>query len=60
MDDNFYRGRARVLRELAKEADPFIKNRLLHLASNYDDMTTLRDRAEKPELDSMSDSRDSN
>ena len=60
MDDKFYRHRARVLRELATEADPFIKKRLLRLANNYDDMTTLRDQAEKPELDSMSDSRDGN
>lgn len=54
MDDNFYRGRARVLRELAKEADPFIKKRLLHLANNYDDMTaptTTHDQAEgRPKL----------
>ena len=60
MDDKFYRNRAHVLRELATEADPLIKKRLLRLANNYDDMITLRDRAEKPELDSMSDSRDGN
>ena len=60
MDDKFYRHRARVLRELATEADPFIKKRLLRLANNYDGMTALRDQAEKPELDSMSDSRDGN
>lgn len=40
MDERFYRDRARVLRELASEADPFIRKRLLRLASNYDDMTT--------------------
>jgi hypothetical protein len=28
------------VRELAEEADPFIKKRLLRLASNYDAMTT--------------------
>jgi len=39
MDDRFYRDRARVLRELADEADPLIKRRLLRLAKNYDDMT---------------------
>ena len=34
MDDKFYRNRTRVLRELASEADPFIKKRLLRLANN--------------------------
>jgi hypothetical protein len=38
MDDVFYRERARHIRELATHADPFIKNRLLRLASNYDAM----------------------
>ena len=42
MDDKFYRNRARVLRELATEADPFIKKRLLRLANNYDDMATTK------------------
>ena len=60
MDDKFYRNRARVLRELANEADPLIKRRLLRLANNYENMTTPRDQAEKRELDSMSDSRDRN
>jgi hypothetical protein len=40
MDDVFYKERARHIRELATHADPFIKNRLLQLASNYDAMTT--------------------
>ena len=54
MDDRFYIDRARHLRELAKEADPFIKKRLLRLASNYDAMTTRKggvshdDLADKP------------
>ena len=39
MDERFYRDRARVLRELADEADPFIKKRLLLLAKNYEDLT---------------------
>jgi len=61
MDERFYRERARVLRELAKEADPLIKRRLLRLANNYDGLTTLRDRAEKkPKLTSIDDSRGSN
>jgi hypothetical protein len=38
MDDNFYRERARQLREVATQADPFIKKRLLRLAENYDAM----------------------
>ena len=60
MDDRFYRNRARVLRELASDADPLIKRRLLRLANNYDDMTTLRDQAETPEFDSLIDGRDRN
>jgi hypothetical protein len=40
MDAAFYRDRAQHIRQLAKEADPFIKKRLLRLASNYDAMTT--------------------
>ena len=44
MDDAFYRNQARHLRELAKEADPFIRKRLLRLASTYDAMTTPRAR----------------
>jgi hypothetical protein len=39
MDDEFYEERARHIRELATWADPFIKKRLLRLASNYDAMT---------------------
>jgi len=48
MDERFYRDRARVLRELADEADPFIKKRLLLLAKNYEDLTrgqAARDQA---------------
>ena len=64
MDDKFYRNRARVLCELATEADPFIKKRLLHLANNYDDMATTktkRDQAAiRPELNSTVDSYGSN
>jgi len=40
MDDEFYKERARHTREVATQADPFIKKRLLRLASNYDAMTT--------------------
>jgi hypothetical protein len=53
VDDQFYKNRARVLRDLANDADPLIKRRLLRLADNYDDMATtktIRNRAECPEL----------
>ena len=40
MDDDFYKERARKIRELATQADPFIKQRLLRLAGNYDAMIT--------------------
>jgi len=40
MDAAFYKERARYIRNLASEADPFIKRRLLSLASNYDAMAT--------------------
>ena len=57
MDERFYRDRARVLRELANEADPLIKRRLLLLANNYDGVTTSGDQAEKkPKLSSIDDS----
>ena len=42
MDHKFYRNRARVLRELAADADPVIKKRLLRLADNYDGMTATK------------------
>ena len=52
------------LRELATEADPFIKKRLLRLANNYDDMATTKTKrdqaAMKPELYSTVDSCGSN
>jgi hypothetical protein len=43
-------GIERVLRDLADEADPLIKQRLLRLANNYDDMAitkTIRNHAEE-------------
>lgn len=42
MDERFYRDRARIIREMASEADPFIKKRLLLLASNYDRLTRAK------------------
>ena len=47
MDERFYKDRARVLRELANEADPLIKIRLLRLANNYDGLITLCDRGQE-------------
>jgi hypothetical protein len=38
MDDDFYEERARQIREVAAQADPFIKRRLLRFAGNYDAM----------------------
>ena len=62
MDDQFYRNRARVLRDLANEADPLIKRRLLRLANNYEGTIatqTTRDQAsEEQEQRSNVDSRD--
>jgi hypothetical protein len=40
MDDDFYKERARQLREVATQADPFIRKRLLRLAGDYDAMIT--------------------
>jgi hypothetical protein len=40
MDDEFYKERARHMRALATEADPFIKKRLLCLASHYEAIIT--------------------
>jgi hypothetical protein len=36
MNDDFYKQRAREVRDLAAKADPFIKQRLLDLADRYD------------------------
>ena len=36
MDQDFCRERAKVVRELAENADPFIKRRLLELAQHYE------------------------
>jgi len=36
MDDEFFKQQARQVRELAGNADPFIKKRLLDLADSYD------------------------
>lgn len=36
MNDDFYKERARHVRDLAAKADPFIKQRLFDLADRYD------------------------
>lgn len=36
MNDDFYKQRAREVRDIAAKADPFIKKRLLDLADRYD------------------------
>lgn len=36
MNEDFYRQRAREVRDIAAKADPFIKQRLLDLADRYD------------------------
>ncbi|MCA6099187.1 hypothetical protein [Bradyrhizobium australafricanum] len=36
MDDEFCKERARTVRALAEQADPFIKLRLLQLATHYE------------------------
>ena len=35
-DEDFCKGRLRLIRDLADKADPFIKNRLTNLASHYE------------------------
>jgi hypothetical protein len=48
VDDEFYRERAKHIRELSTQADPFIKKRLLRLANNYDDMIVGKGRPPNP------------
>jgi hypothetical protein len=36
MNEDFYKQRAREVRDIAAKADPFIKQRLLDLADRYD------------------------
>ncbi|MGY3443279.1 hypothetical protein [Bradyrhizobium sp. USDA 4473] len=51
MDDEFCRERARIVRELAEQADPFIKKRLLQLAANYERRIDRPERAERDRAD---------
>jgi len=36
VDEQFLRDRAKIIRDLADKADPFIRKRLLDLAEQYD------------------------
>jgi len=36
MNEDFYKQRAREVRDIAAKADPFVKQRLLDLADRYD------------------------
>jgi hypothetical protein len=36
LDDEFNQQRAKILRELAEQADPFIRKRLLNLVQRYE------------------------
>lgn len=42
MDDDFCKERARTVRALAEQADPFIKKRLLQLADHYERRVVIR------------------
>jgi hypothetical protein len=46
MDEEFCRERARIVRELADKADPFIKKRLQELASHYERRLAIRPKPE--------------
>ncbi|MCP1845403.1 hypothetical protein ACVIHI_001677 [Bradyrhizobium sp. USDA 4524] len=58
MDDEFCKERARTVRALAEQADPFIKKRLLQLADHYERRVVIQpddadwDRADLPALGS--------
>jgi hypothetical protein len=54
MDDDFYIERARQIREVATQADPFIKERLLRLAGNYDAMVKRTRPAVSSDLPELS------
>ncbi|MGY4408024.1 hypothetical protein [Bradyrhizobium sp. USDA 3315] len=51
MDDEFCRERARTVRALAEQADPFIKKRLLQLAANYERRVDPPERADRDRAD---------
>jgi hypothetical protein len=55
MDDEFFKQQARQVRELASNADPFIKKRLLDLADGYDAGTGRSSRATATLLPGLTD-----
>jgi len=61
MTEDFYKQRAREVRDLATKADPFIKQRLLDLADRYDGRKTgLTLLPSAPAVPSPSDDHDGN
>ena len=48
MNDEFYREQIMRIRALAREADPFIKRRLLDLAGTYESKIGQKPRAPLP------------
>ncbi|WP_375779191.1 hypothetical protein ACE103_09420 [Bradyrhizobium sp. ma5] len=51
MDDEFCRERARTVRALAEQADPFIKKRLLQLAAHYERRVGAQKKADQEHAD---------
>jgi hypothetical protein len=51
MDDEFCRERARAVRAIAEQADPFIKRRLLQLARHYERRIRLSEGSKKNDED---------
>jgi hypothetical protein len=61
MTEDFYKQRAREVRDLAAKADPFIKQRLLDLADRYDGRkTSVTPLPSAPAVPSPSDDHDGN
>ena len=54
MDEEFCRERLRVVRDLADQADPFIKRRLLQLARHYERRLSIGRGAIASDVDSKS------
>lgn len=47
-EDEFIKGRMKKLQEIAADADPFVKKRLLRLAENYQRRLQLPQTAPEP------------
>ncbi|TYL72531.1 hypothetical protein FXB38_38310 [Bradyrhizobium cytisi] len=54
VDEQFLRDRARIIRDLADKADPFIRKRLLDLAERYDRRISRPSQAMKTVLSKLS------